>query len=50
MRPCLFCELNYLGGKTPDVNARQYSDVMREQLVRAEEREVMSEIQFPHTI
>ncbi|CAL8147916.1 unnamed protein product [Orchesella dallaii] len=32
------------GGKTPDVNARQYSDVMREQQVRFEERELQRRI------
>jgi hypothetical protein len=28
------------GGKTPDVGSRTYAEVMREQLVRGEEKEV----------
>jgi len=31
-----------LGGKTPDVGARTYVDVMREQHLRAEDKEVRS--------
>lgn len=30
----------FAGGKTPDVNARGYTQIMKEQLLRGEENEV----------
>lgn len=38
--------LYFAGGKTPDVGSRTYTEIMKEQYLRAEETEVKLKYQF----
>lgn len=38
--------LMFTGGKTPDLNARGYSQIMKEQILKGEENEVSDKVNF----